>query len=48
VWRREGTRIYNRVSDTSAPELCRAVRSRISDTLVGRSQLRRRLEKVFG
>lgn len=46
--RREANQVYYRVADASTPELCRAVCSRLSDTMVGRTQLRRRLEKVFG
>jgi DNA-binding transcriptional ArsR family regulator len=45
--RREANLVYYRISDASAPELCRAVCSRIAGTMVGRPQLRRRLEKVF-
>lgn len=45
--RREANLVYYRISDASAPELCRAVCSRIANAIVGRPQLRRRLEKVF-
>jgi DNA-binding transcriptional ArsR family regulator len=46
--RREANQVYYRVADASATELCRAVCGRISETMAGRTQLRRRLEKVFG
>lgn len=46
--RREANLVYYRVSDAGTPDLCRAVCGRIAHAIVGRSQLRRRLETVFG
>lgn len=46
--RRDANLVYYRVSDATTHELCRAVCSRMADAMVGRSQLRRRLQTVFG
>jgi hypothetical protein len=46
--RREANQVFYRVSDASTPELCRLVCTRLGDKMVGRPQLRRRLEKAFG
>ena len=45
--RREANLVFYRISDVSTPELCRTVCSRVANATVGRSRLRRRLEKVF-
>lgn len=45
--RRAANQVYYRVSDTSAPELCRTVCTRIGDKMAGRPQLRQRLKSAF-
>lgn len=45
--RREANQVYYEVSDTSTPELCRTVCTRIRDRMVGRPQLRQRLKTAF-
>jgi len=45
--RRSANQVYYRISDTSAPELCRTVCTRVGDKMLGRPQLRRRLRTAF-
>ena len=46
--RRNGSRVYYRVSDATTPKLCRAVGGRIANAMADRPQLRRLLETAFG
>jgi DNA-binding transcriptional ArsR family regulator len=46
--RRDANLVYYRVSDATTPRLCRAVCGRIARAMVGRLQLRSRLEAAFG
>jgi len=46
--RRDANLVRYRIADAAAPELCRAVCSRVAGATAARPRQRRRLEKVFG